>query len=442
MKPRRAPRVGWAIFAHSLLRIASGADGVLVGIFLAGLSRENRSVQAGLAGLLGATAYGAELVASTPLGMASDVFAGRGLMPLGALTSALGTRLFTLTVSAPVFFLSRALQGLGVAAVTPPLLGWLAQSTQREPRRRSSAMSFFELSMLAGLALGGLVGSQLWAHLGRRAFSVVALLDVACAALLLWAVRHSLQPAAWQLTPQCTDSGPPPGREPSRRWSAVPRVPGGLRETLRHPLVRQLAASWVCVNAVIGLWLGPTLTFLLTEPPRSGQYLDGLFAHAPTHVGWLLLGYTAVFAAGVSLWSLVLPRIRPLAALRISLYAMLGATLALYVVNHAAAWGSAGRSTLLGVLAVLVMVESGFTPAALSMLAHSLEAVSGKGAAMGIYSTLLGVGAVAGSLLAGVLGTAWQVDGLLLGTAIVAGAALLFLKRVSPQAAGPPERHP
>ena len=405
---------GWAIFAHSLLRIASSADGVLVGLFLAGLSRENRGIQAALAGLLGATAYGAELIASTPLGLAADVFPARGLMPLGALTSALGTRLFTATVSAPIFFVSRALLGLGVAAVTPPLLGFLAQSTRRESRQRARVMSFFELSMLAGIALGGLVGSQLWTHLGSRAFGAVALLEASCALLLFLAVRQTREPPAAHAL-------------------------RGLREVLRHPLVRRLAPSWVLVNAVVGLWLGPTLTFLLTEPPRSGQYLDGLFAQVPGHIGWLMLSYTAVFGVGVSLWSIVLPKIRPIAALRVSLYAMLGASLALYAVNHSTAWGSTDRSMLLAVTALLVMIESGFTPAALSLLAHSLEAVPAKGAAMGIYSTLLGLGAVAGSLLAAALGTAWQVDGLLVGTVMIAGGALLFLRRVPPQASAPPK---
>ena len=411
---RNTGHTGWAIFAHSLLRIASSADGVLVGLFLAGLSRENRGIQAALAGLLGATAYGAELIASTPLGLAADVFPARGLMPLGALTSALGTRLFTATVSAPIFFVSRALLGLGVAAVTPPLLGFLAQSTRRESRQRARVMSFFELSMLAGIALGGLVGSQLWTHLGSRGFGALALLEASCALLLFLAVRQTREPPAAHAL-------------------------RGLREVLRHPLVRRLAPSWVLVNAVVGLWLGPTLTFLLTEPPRSGQYLDGLFAQVPGHIGWLMLSYTAIFGVGVSLWSIVLPKIRPIAALRVSLYAMLGASLALYAVNHSTAWGSTDRSMLLAVTALLVMIESGFTPAALSLLAHSLEAVPAKGAAMGIYSTLLGLGAVAGSLLAAALGTAWQVDGLLVGTVMIAGGALLFLRRVPPQASAPPK---
>lgn len=49
---------------------------------------------------------------------------------------------------------------------------------------------------------------------------------------------------------------------------------------------------------------------------------------------------------------------------------------------------------------------------------------------MGIYSVLLSVGAIAGSLLAGALGRMLSVDGLLLGTVLMGAVALFFLVRL------------
>jgi cyanate permease len=46
---------------------------------------------------------------------------------------------------------------------------------------------------------------------------------------------------------------------------------------------------------------------------------------------------------------------------------------------------------------------------------------------MGIYSVLLSLGAIAGSLLAGLLGQRYAIDGLLYGTVMVAVLALVFL---------------
>jgi MFS family permease len=119
------------------------------------------------------------------------------------------------------------------------------------------------------------------------------------------------------------------------------------------------------------------------------------------------------------------------AALRITLTAMLPVCLGLFAINPSAHMTLSGRWSLIAVTALLVMVESGFTPAALAWLAQSLGIESGKGAAMGIYSVLLSLGAIAGSLLAGALAKMFMVDGLLLGTAALAVCAQVLLHKVT-----------
>ena len=211
----------------------------------------------------------------------------------------------------------------------------------------------------------------------------------------------------------------------------------GLLRAIKDPSVRSLAPVWLCVNAVVGLWLGPTLPFLMTKRPSGSQYLDGIFANTPTQVGWLLLGYSAVFGAGVFGWSFLLPRMQIRSAMRLCLLAMAPVCLGLFTINHSARTAAPVRWSMTAGTALLIMVESGFTPAALAWLAQSLGPRSGKGAAMGIYSVLLSVGAIGGSLLAGVLGKALSVDGLLLGTVLLAACALLLLHKVTVLAVQP-----
>lgn len=153
-------RLAVAISAHAILRIASSASGVLIGIYLARLSGHGFRIDAGLVGALGAVSFAAELIASIPFGIASDAISPRWLMVSGALIGALAVQLFALSTHVEVFFLSRALEGIGVAAVTPPLLAYLAEASTHDSALRARVMSFFELSLLAGLALGGLMGSQ------------------------------------------------------------------------------------------------------------------------------------------------------------------------------------------------------------------------------------------------------------------------------------------
>jgi hypothetical protein len=158
--------------------------------------------------------------------------------------------------------------------------------------------------------------------------------------------------------------------------------------------------------------------------------VSGVFADQPEHVGWLLLGYSLVFGAGVSAWSVVLPKMSTTRALRIALVAMLGVCIGLFMLNHAGSEGAGARWAIGVTTALFVMVESGFTPAALSLLAGVVGAQAGRGAAMGIYSMLLSAGAIGGSLLAAVLGHRFAVDGLVYGTLVMALIALGLLRRL------------
>lgn len=403
---KQQERLALTILAHAILRIASSASGVLIGIYLASMNGHGFRVDAGLLGILGAVSFAAELVASIPLGMASDAISPRWLMVSGALIGALAVQLFSFSPHVGVFLLSRTLEGIGVAAVTPPLLAYLAEETIHDSALRARVMSFFELSLLAGLALGGLMGSQFWRRFDVHAFSLVALAYLVCSMLLFLGAKGSRSHgshAAWQ----------------------------GLLRALKDPSVQSLAPVWLCVNAVVGLWLGPTLPFLLTQKPSSSQYLDGIFADNPTHVGWLLLGYAIVFGTGVFGWSFLLPRMRIRSAMRLCLSVMLPVCLGLFAINHSVHMAAHLRWLLTAATSLLIMVESGFTPAALAWLAQSLGSHSGKGAAMGIYSVLLSLGAIGGSLLAGALGKMLYIDGLLLGTVTLAVCALLLLHKVT-----------
>src|SRR3989442_9442654 len=108
----------------------------------------------------------------------------------------------------------------------------------------------------------------------------------------------------------------------------------GLGRALGTPQLRRLAPVWICMNAIIGLWLGPTLYFLLTNRSSGSQMLSGLSVDDPSRLGMLLFAYALVFGTGVLVWSRVLPGIDLRRALRISLLAMLAVSLGLLLLNH------------------------------------------------------------------------------------------------------------
>ena len=391
------------LIGNSLQRVAVGASGVLVGLYLARLANSGAAIGAGLVGILGAVSFGAELVSATPMGIASDAIRPRVLMTGGSLLGAGATQLFGVTGLVSIFFISRGIEGLGAAAVAPPLLAHLTDVTDHKPALRAKVMSYFELSLLAGLALGGLVAGQLWRRLDTKAFGAVALIYILSAGLLYL------------------------GAVGSRSHGREQAVRGFLR-AMRDPSLQRLAPVWLCVNTIVGLWLGPTLIFLLTHHSQTSQFLDGVLVDHPERVGWVLLGYSIIFGIGVTVWSFVLPRIPLQRVLHITLLAMLLVCVEFLIFNHV---GSGATRWLIGMTTALtIMVESGFTPAALALLARAIGAQAGRGAAMGIYSVLLSVGAIIGSFIAAALGRKLAVDGLIYGTLAMAIIALAFVQRL------------
>ena len=394
----------WIVVAsNGLLRVAGGASSVLVGVYLADLSRRGLGVTVGFVGILAAISYAAELLGSVPMGLLADALPTRTLMAGGAVLAAAATALFGATHQVSLLVASRVLEGFAAAASVPALLAHLTDATTDDDALRKRAMSYFELSLLVGLAFGGLLGSRLWAGLGTTAFVALAGIYLVAAALMYVGGAAGLS---------------------SRSES----VWGGLRRALSTSALRHLAPIWLCMNTIVGLWLGPTLYFLLTAPSHGDQLLPGLLADDPTRLGPLMLVYASVFGVGLIGWSVALPHMSASRALRVALVAMLAVSGGLLALNHMRGTSLALRWALTALVALSIMVESGFTPAALSMLATAVGPGPGRGAAMGIYSLLLGLGALVGSLLGGALGNRFAIDGLIYATLGLAAIALGLLR--------------
>jgi MFS family permease len=405
--PTLSPRhLAAVLVANGLLRVASAAGGALIGFYLATLALQGRAVDAALLGALGVVVSVAEVAAAVPVGVLADRWSPRVLLVLGALLGAAATQVFGISEAIGLFYLARALQGVATAAGGPALLAHLTDVTSGDKAIRGRVMSFYELSLLVGLALGGLVGGRLWDGFHQLAFSLLAVIYLVAAALFAWGAR---------------------GGDAGARPAAAHNPVAGLRRALTDPMLRRLAPAWLAVNAIVGLWL-THIGFQLNGPQAAGQFLVGRFT--ASQVGYILLGYSIVFAVGVTIWGYLLGRVARVRALRIALVAMLLVCVWLYLLNLGADWPLWVRWSLLALAALCVMVESGFTPAALAYLADVAGQGEGRGATMGVYTLLLGLGQALGAGVGGVLATLWAFNGLVVGTvglAVVALVALVLL---------------
>jgi MFS family permease len=408
--PRAKLQLSLVLLGYGLVRIAGAASGVLVGLYIAGLSNHRVAVGAALVGTLSAVSYAAEVIGAFPLGVAADYISRRALMAGGALLGALATQLFGMSGHVSIFFLSRTLEGTATAAVAPALLARLTDITDGNRPLRARAMSYFELSLLGGLGVGGLLAGYLWDRLQSTAFSMVAVVYLVASVCLLIGAGDS--------RPRSVAGRPRPGA------------------VIRDPNIRNVAPLMLCVSAIVGLWLGPTLPYLLTHRSGGHQYIPGLYADEPGAVGWLLLGYSIVFATGLLGWSRCLPRLSAHRAMRVALLAMLAVCIGIGLLNYSSGYSTLARWMIGTCTAALIMVESGFTPAALVWLTAALGPQTGRGAAMGAYSIMLGVGTIVGSLLAAAVAPRFAVDGLLAATFALALLGLWFLRGLTPGSTG------
>jgi MFS family permease len=396
-----ASRLAVVLAANGLLRIANSSNGALIGFYLAHLALQGHPANAAMLGALGVVFSAFELSGAVPVGMLADRFPLRNILVLGALVAAAATQLFGITGLVAIFYLSRALEGLSAASSAPTLLAHIADATGRVPQSRGRWMGFFEISLLSGIALGGLVGVTLWDTFHTYAFSTVAVVYLVVAALFFWGAQargNSLTPAVGPLA--------------------------GLTRVFADPLLKRLAPAWLAVNAIIGLWL-THIGFQLSGPKAAGQYLVGRFS--ATQVGLILLGFAIAFSVGVVAWGFILTSVTRVYALRGTMVGIFFACLWLYLLNASTDWNTSWRLGILSFLALSVMVASGFTPTALAFLADVAGNVEGRGTAMGVYTLLFGLGNALGAGLGGALAHIFAFNGLIIGTVVLAFVSLAAL---------------
>ncbi len=412
--PRRPRALGWplraALAGNFALRVAGAATGILLTRYLAYIDDAVYPVGAATVGALTGGFYATELVAAPLLGALGDRRGWRALLLLGPALGAVALGLTAATTVLAALLLARLLEGLSAAAAVPAVLGRLGEATEGDAARRGRALSVFEATTALGTLVGVAAAAGLWVALGRGAFLAVA-------ALYLVALGCFLPVSE---TRQSRRAGAPGG---ARSWRASLALVANQRQ------LRAFLPGWLCIGAITGLWFSHGLYQLqVRRPAGAGQYLAGRFAGDDTGLFVALLLYAVTFSVGALLWGYVgLRRLPEMAVMCVALAAMFGVCAALWALNHGG--DDAGRRTLLvAVFLGLLLVESGFAPAAVAYLARlSGHVASERGLVMGLYSVVSGGGALLGTALGAPFADRLALDGVLLATVLLAAIALLLL---------------
>ncbi len=375
-----------------VLRIASGATGLMIGLYLKHINDTGHPVSATVVGLVTASFFLTELAGSPLFGAQSDRYGQRPFMVLGALLGALAVQGVALTTFIPLLLGARLLEGLSAASSVPATLSYISAATAHSTALRGRIVSLYEIATIGGMALGALTGGLLW-HWGQSTgFFFVIIIYLLSAAIFAFGVE--LLPVG-----RATE------RPPLRHYLAL----------LSHRRVLRFAPAWLGVNAIAGLWLNHLPFQMSGSPLLPNQNLMGGFSGAS--IGPIYAFYFLVFASGVYLWGLMFTRFHRADMMAVALGGLFWASAATFGINHVATANRAALILLVVLFFAGVLVESGFTPAALGYLADLSEGfVADRGSIMGLYSVLLGLGQLLGSGLGGPAADQGGVDGIIMLT--------------------------
>lgn len=383
-----------------VLRGASYAAGFMIPVALGLKSRNESGVTVGLAALIAVAFYASELLFSPLFGALSDRIGRKPFLLLGPVLGAIAIQLFGFVSLIPVIVLVRVLQGLSTAACTPATLGYLSVETRAAPEMRARVMGLYEAVTVVGLAMGGAAGGALYDRLQGAAFSVTALLYlivVACFATLRSQPVEHLPKTA-------------PGKNLLQRM---------LSRDVLH-----FAPAWLAANAILGAWFA-VAPFLAAGEPHPRQFLMG--GYSPTVIGLSLLVFGVLFTLGAISWGFVMPVIGRQTTMLAGVIGLALFSVSTWLLNQVPRDQTGHPLPILMALVMLsVLIESGFTPAALAYLSEIADRRSqDRGSVMGVYSVLLSLGQLVGGALAGLFTKDLGVNGLIILTGLLCVVAAL-----------------
>jgi MFS family permease len=377
-----------------------------------------------LGGILIGTFFAAELIGAPLFGAWSDKYGRKLFIIFGPLFGAIAVQITAMTTLVWALVFTRLLEGISTAANAPASLGYIAEATSNSAKLRTRVVGFFEIATIGGIALGFSLGGWLWRHFGTPtiflgipltspAFALNALVYLASLAILWFGLSEVREVK----------------RDPSRATTARETWSNYLK-IFANPRVQSFAPAWIAINAVLGVWINFTARIFTDKSSFTDQLLVGRFDSF--QAGNLRAAYAVVFVLGILFWSVFFPQIKKTTVMLIGTGGLFLTCLFLFALNHQPALDAPFVLPLALVLIVSIVIQSGFTPAALAHLADITEDhASDRGAIMGLYSVFLGIGQFLGATLGGPFVDWRGVDGIIVVTALMGLVALATLLRLA-----------
>jgi MFS family permease len=402
-EPLQNGSVRIAITSALLLRIAGRISFVIMSFYLG-----ERFTSATIVVLILESFYITELLISPLVGSLSDRIGRKPFLLLSPLLAAIATtsmlfvtQLFPrpnvhlvnagLIIFLLILLVERLVEGVASGMNVPATLGYITDVSKGSERLRVRVMTAFEIVTVAGITLAIPLGGKISSVMGTRGFFVV--IGIYLFALLL--VRTGL------------DESLPQHEMKHHHGSLLTSL-----TVIRHKRIFTFLPAWFSVNALVGSWTTLILIMLAYPDPAA----DARHPHQLLYGGFGKMGaslwvgiFALIFLLGMVLWVPLVTRMRRTTVMVISL-----AGLALMIITLSLLNGlgenpyslSASMTPLVITLVILVipgiLLLSGFTPVALTQMSALADTLPyQRGAVMGLYSVVLAIGQLLGSVLGG-----------------------------------------
>jgi MFS family permease len=367
-----------------------------------------------------------ELLFSPVLGAWSDRYGRKLFIMLGPLTGAVAVQITAFTTILPLIALTRLLEGLSTATAIPATLGYLSAITSKDEALRARVMGFYEIATFGGTISGILIGGPLFDLFQNHAFTLNGLVYLLSLAILYFGMielGHESRSFSRGSVLKRFNQSVAVMRE------AFSKAFGGIHTALTAGHVLRFAPAWLAINMLPGLWLNNVTGQLVNSSARfPDQLIFGMLGRAADPGTQISMGGAVVlglFTTGILLWSLVVSRFRRTILMLVCAFGLPIIVGAVFLINHAGSVENHLIPTYLGIAMLGLIIVSGFTPAALTFLADLTEnSPVNRGAIMGLYTLLFGLGQFIGEFLGGPFGDWRGVDGLLLLTLLMSLVAV------------------
>lgn len=328
-----------------------------------------------------------------PLGLASDRLGRKPVILAGLAVFAIGSFVAAWAPSLHWLVVGRALQGSG--AISAAVTALLADQTRDQVRTKSMALIgisialMFVLSLLLAPLLAPLIGLA-------GLFAITGALAVTGMAVVAWVVPP--EPAEHRLQPR-----------------------GGLRQVLANPELLRVDLGVFVLHAVqIAMWMAvPTLL---------------------VQAGFETAAHWKIYLPAVVISLLIMGGFLFRLERRGHLRAVYLGTVALMVLVQLGFLGSLETPSLwvLGLLLTLYFVGFNTQEASQPSLVSQIAPAAQRGAALGVYNTLMSLGIFSGGLLGGLVLKSFGTQGLFVASA---GLMLVWLLLAWPMKAPASSRH-